>query len=432
MFRYLIILAVAVLLLSSMACSRNKQAAPKLSEPAQNEETHLTPTFEGIASQNNEFAFRIWNQVNRKGENLFLSPYSINTAMGMAYSGARGNTADEIAKAMAYPLAYDQMHEVFHESMEMLNSMQARREAEFNIANALFNADTNKERLVPGYQDILQKSFGSELYSLDFGKAKDTADFINTWVEKRTNSRIKDIVSEKQIQDSSDGLVLVNAIYFKSNWNSQFAEENTIMDRFYTTSAREANQQKAMPLMKQTGSFVYAELPGYQLLEMPYTEREIVMLFVIPKDIEAAAQELTAETWQLWMESLARPRKVEVILPKFRLETTLDKLVENFRELGMKDAFEPGSADFSGILKMDGGRDLYISNIVHKAFLEVLEKGTEAAAATQIGFAKTSIGQPESEVPVFRADQPFFCAIVHKPTNEILFIGKVVNPEIPE
>lgn len=430
MFRFLILLAVAVLLFSSMACSRNKKEAVVPIVPASNQVTVPAPLPEVAAPQNTEFSFRIWEQIDTPGANLFLSPYSINTAMGMAYSGARGNTADEIAKVMAYTLPPEHMHEVFYKSMEMLNSLQSRKEAEFNLANALFNAESNKDRLLQSYQEILQKSFSSELFSLDFGKAKDTAEFINIWVEKQTNSRIRDIVSESQIQNSNDGMVLVNAIYFKSNWNSQFQEENTVIERFYTTSARSPEQHKVMPMMKQTGSFGYAEVEDAKLLEMPYAEREIVMLFVIPKDIEASSRELSPKLWQHWMESISTPRKVEVEIPKFRLETTLDKLVDNFRELGIRDAFEAGSADFSGILKMDGGRDLYISDIVHKAFLEVVEKGTEAAAATQIGFAKTSIGQPVTDVPVFRADQPFFCAIVHKPTNEILFFGKVVNPDV--
>ncbi len=429
-YRILCIAASAVLLLGSAACSRNKKEALNEKAPSPRPVAEVVPSTESPISQNNTFTFRLWDQVEKKGENLLMSPFSINTAMGMAYTGARGATADEIAKVMAFPLDHDNMHEIFYKSLMQLNSIQDNKRAEFNIANALFNAEANKERLIPDYSDILEKSFGSELFSLDFNQAKESADFINQWVEKHTNSRIKDIVSERQIAQSNDGMVLVNAIYFKSNWLTQFQEANTSMDRFYTTSSRD--KHKVMAMMKQTGTFSYGEMPGYQLLEMPYAEPEVAMLFVLPKDIDEASKELNLDLWNKWMDSLSTPRKVEVSIPRFRIEHTLDNMVEDFRQMGIKEAFIGGSADFSGILKMEGKNDLYISDIVHKAFLEVVEKGTEAAAATQIGFAKTSFEPPTTDIPVFTADQPFFCAILHKPTGEILFFGKVVDPEIVE
>ncbi len=188
--------------------------------------------------------------------------------------------------------------------------------------------------MIPDYSDILEKSFGSELFSLDFNQAKESADFINQWVEKHTNNRIKDIVSERQIAQSNDGMVLVNAIYFKSNWLTQFQEANTSMDRFYTTSSRD--KHKVMAMMKQTGTFSYGEMPGYQLLEMPYAEPEVAMLFVLPKDIDEASKELNLDLWNKWMDSLSTPRKVEVTIPRFRIEHTLDNMVEDFRQMGSK------------------------------------------------------------------------------------------------
>jgi serpin B len=432
MFRYLSVIMILSLLLGGAACSRNKKEAPVLIEPKPNEASAAENTQAKDVSQNNQFAFEIYQELAGKGKNLFLSPYSINTAMAMAYTGARSNTAAEIAKVMGYDAKPDQVHESFYQSLEMLNAIRSRKRAEFNIANAMFNAEANKERTVPEYQEVLQKFFASDLYSLDFAKAGETADFINQWVEKKTNSRIKDIVSERQIADSNDGLVLVNTIYFKANWLQQFDEKNTVMERFYTSSSRDEKSAKVMPMMHQTESFPYAQLPECQLLEMPYADPEIAMLLAIPKDIKELSANMNPDMWQSWMQALSKPRKVEVIIPKFRLEESLDKLVDTFKALGISDAFSGGKADFSGILKPDGGQNIYISDIVHKSFIEVLEKGTEAAAATQIGFAKTSIGAPVTDVPVFRADQPFFCAIVHKPSGELLFMGNVVDPESAE
>ncbi len=215
----------------------------------------------------------------------------------------------------------------------------------------MFNAEANKDILIPEYTKTLQESFDSDLYSLDFNQAKETADFINQWVEKKTHERIKNIISERQIMDSSDGMVLVNSIYFKSDWMSRFEEFNTRKDTFYTSSERNEKQSKPMPMMKQTGTFGYGEAGDCKVLEMPFAESELAMIFVLPQDIEATCAALDNDVWQGWLKSLSRPREVEVIIPRFRLEHTLDKLVDTFRVLGIRDAFDGGSADFSGIMK---------------------------------------------------------------------------------
>ena len=432
MFRYLSIVLSLILLFAVSACSRNKQVEPKQVSTEQNVVADKVPAPAKIDRQHFEYPYSLWEQVNRKNESLFLSPLSIKAALGMAYTGSRGNTADEIAKVMGYDSKPDQEHLSFRKTISMLNEIQHRGNAKLNIANAMFNAKANEDILIPNYAKTLQESFGSELFSLDFNKAKDTADFINQWVEKKTENRIKDIISERQIADSNDGMVLVNSIYFKSDWMTQFESFNTRKGIFYTSSERDEKQSKPMPLMRQTGSFRYAETGNCQLLEMPFAESELVMLFVLPKDIEETSAALNEEMWTSWMKSLSRPRQVEVIIPRFRLEHTLDQLVDTFRTLGIADAFDAGKADFSGIMKTGGAQNLFISDIVHKAFLEVIEQGTEAAAATQVGFAKTSFTPPDPNIPVFKADQPFLCMIVHKPSNEALFMAKVINPDDAE
>lgn len=425
MIRHHKLMLILVVLLSMFACSKNKaeqapEAQPSSEEISVNMAKHL------------DFPFNLWKNLNVEGQNLFISPTSINLAMGMAYTGARGNTATEIAKVMGYTESPKEEHTKFHQSLQVLEEIKSRKNAEFNIANALFNPEGNKDLLVPEYSEVLHKSFYSELFSLDFSQAQKTADFINLWVEKQTNNRIKNIVSERQIADSNDGLILVNSIYFKSDWLQQFPAENTIQERFYTSSQKDPDHHIILPMMKQQGSFPYAQTNDCKIVELPYVEREISMIFVIPNDMEKISAELDYELAQSWIEQLGRPERVMVFIPRFRIEDTYDKLVGNFHKLGINDAFNAVSADFSGILNQNSGQRLFISDIVHKTFLEVTETGTEAAAATQIGFAKTSLESPQPDLHVFRADQPFFCMILHRPTNEILFLGKIVKPQKTE
>lgn len=437
MYRYLITLICMGLLMLTGACCKNKCGTPpQTTIPADRpadltaeipaEVDHSISSIE-LSEQTNAFAFNLLHEVDQAGENLFFSPYSINTALGMAYTGARGNTASEMAKVMGYAHSPAQQYYNFDQSLKMMESINRRNRAQVQIANGIFSADTNKGRLVPNYLNTLQKYFGSEIEYLDFSQAAKSADFINTWVQKQTQDRIKDIVSEKQIADSNDGLVLVNSIYFKSAWITPFLRQFTVDDTFYTSSQREESSSIKIPMMQQKAAYYYAEIPEGQIIELPFEDHELSMIFMLPKDIDAASQDLNAETWQSWMKHLSASQRVELIIPRFRLEQSLDKLPENFRAMGMRDAFNAGRADFTGILA-PGKDNLYISEIVHKAFLEVLEEGTEAAAATQVGFAKTSIEPPMPNMPVFRADKPFLCMIIHKQTKEILFMAKVVKP----
>lgn len=425
--KYMMLTFCLILLLAS-ACSANKKKAKPTGIQAM-ELNHAISATE-LAEQNNRYAFELWQEIDQKEQNLYLSPFSINTAMGMAYTGAKGNTAKEMAMTMGYQYSPQQQHLLFKESRDRLDTVQGRKLAQLHIANAMFSSDKNKSRTVPDFPKILQTSFLSDLHYLDFAKARETAGFINQWVEERTNKRIKDIVSERQIANSNDGLVLVNSIFFKSAWGAPFMRESTIEDKFFTTSQREEDKHIMLPLMQQTGTFLYADIAEGQLLELPYEDHELSMILMLPHDIDEVSASLDASTWQSWMKSLNDLRRVRVILPKFRLEQTLDKLPDTFKAMGMKDAFDEDNADFSGILKLQG-QNLFISDIVHKAFLEVTEEGTEAAAATQVGFSVTSAGPTPPQNPiVFRADKPFLCMIIHKEANEILFMGKVQKPAL--
>lgn len=421
MKRSFIIISILALMLFAAACSKNKVAETPKPEAPQHGASEKPQTPHVCK---NSFGFRLWEYENAPEQNLLYSPFSINTAMGMVYTGARGNTADEMAKVMGYKANPKEQHESFSKSIESIQDIGSRKVAELFTANGLFSADSNKAQMHQDYLNILQKSFDSEITYLDFGKARESAEYINQWVEKNTKERIRDIVSERQIASSGDGLVLVNSIYFKSPWRYQFNRKETREDKFYTSSSRK--DFITLPLMHIVENYLYGEAEAAQVLEMPFEESELSMVIVLPKEIDKL--EFDDKNWHQWMDSLGKPRKVEVFLPRFRLESTLDKLPETFRKMGMVDAFDAGKADLSGIMRL-GKENLYISDIVHKAFLEVLEEGTEAAAATQVGIAKMSYTPEQQPIPVFRVDKPFFLAILNKQSDEILFVAKVIKPE---
>lgn len=440
---YLLCLLMAMQL---MSCSKNKTdgttAAGKENAVTQggsqgSGDINKTPAgAQDFASkaeeQNNDFGFRLWSMIDQKGENTFFSPYSINTALAMVYNGSDANTAKEIARVMAYDFGVDQAHPSLTRMHKRLNAREKTELAEIKVVNGLFAAEKNKDRLIPSYLDLLSKEYLAELYSLDFDRPAQAADFINKWVEKSTHDRIKDMVDEDQIRSSNDGLVLANAIYFKAGWLHQFSRKTTHEDIFFTSSSRRREETTRIDMMEIKADFPYAKLPGYQLLEMPYADPDFSMLFILPDEIEDIAKKLDTKTLEEWQKALGEPEQVQVFIPRFKMEESLDKLVEVFQKMGMKDAFDSDRADFSGIMKYDRSTNLYIQDIAHKAFLQIQEEGTEAAAATTVIMATKTMAPAEGRIPVFRADQPFLCLILHKPDNTILFAGKVVKPEAAE
>lgn len=374
--------------------------------------------------QNNAFCFKLWRELDQKNENLFVSPYSINTALAMVYSGAKNETAREIAEVMGYSLPMDEQHLFFAKYQADLNSIADKKQAELKVANALFAHEDNADQLIPAYIKVLKDSFNSEMHTLDFENEAQSATFINRWVERRTNSRIKNMVSKEDIAYNKGGIILVNAIYFKGNWLHKFPLRNTHVMKFYQDSKCSPSSAKDFEMMNVTSSFSYAELPGYQILEMPYEEEDLAMIFVLPDEIKDIAKDLNSQTWQDWMAAL-KPQEVVAYIPRFKLELSIS-LVDHFKKLGMQDAFDPNKADFSGIMKVDY---LYIQKIYHKAFLEIKEEGSEAAAATMVSmFAPSSISPKRPQPVIFMANKPFLCMIIHKPDNNILFMGKVVKP----
>lgn len=267
--------------------------------------------------------------------------------------------------------------------------------------------------------EITKKYYDAGFKEVDYiNKTEQARQKINKWVEAKTNHKIVDLIKQK-ILNSLTRLVLTNAIYFKGRWGSQFKSKYTKEAPFQVSNEEKPN----LPLMYQLGKFKYAETDQLQILELPYSGGEIVMDILLPKpesDLASLESNLQSADFQAWLDKMSL-KKVDVFLPRFKLEREL--LLGNYlQSLGMKDAFDENAADFSGMSKTF----LYITHVIHKAFMEVNEEGTEAAAAT--GVVMDTKSANFNKPLIFRADHPFVFVIRDLKSNSILFMGRMVDP----
>ncbi|NLK49501.1 MAG: serpin family protein [Candidatus Cloacimonetes bacterium] len=378
-----------------------------------------------FAGYNSEPAFRLYNMADGEGQNLFFSPHSISTALSMAYGGARGNTSVEMKKALSFLMEDDIHHLAFANLNATLNEIGKRGKASLSVANGLFQSKTYEDLLLPEYRKLLQQSYGSDIESLDFSDHMGTAGYINKWVLDRTNNRIKDLVSPEHIKTSNDGMVLVNAIFFKGDWLRKFNPKSTYETPFYLTPDR--SEEKPVKMMYAKDSFGYLETPNCQVLNLPYAEKDLAMLVILPDENSKTPPTIDETSFKNWLDKI-RTQEVKVHIPRFKMDLMFPDLSTKLKEMGMVSAFSAAAADFSGIRDPRGGAGLFIKDVIHKAFVEVNEEGTEAAAATAIVMETMSMPPMEIVIPTFKADHPFTYIIYHKPTRSILFMGKLADP----
>ena len=352
----------------------------------------------------NELAFDLYTTLSVENEgNLFFSPYSISSALAMTYGGARGETAEQMDQVLHLG-GQDATHPAFSYLRKKLNNIQEEEHVQLSIANALW--PQKDYAFLPGSVALMRKFYGSEIHPVDYRTdAEGARRKINNWVEGQTNDRIQNLIPEGML-DPMTRLVLANAIYFKGDWASQFKKENTSPSPFTIPDGSKVD----VPMMSQTGDFKLARTDRLQALELPYEGRDLSMLILLPDPGEALALQWPADLEFTEME-------VMVQLPKFKIDSSF-RLGNTLAALGMPLAFSP-QADFSG---MDGSKELSIGFVIHKAFVEVNEEGTEAAAATAVGMRFS--GMP----PQFIADRPFLFLIRENTTGTILFIGRVTDP----
>ena len=377
-----------------------------------------------VVDANNQFALDLYASLrsdpSAQGRNLFFSPFSISSALALTYEGARGSTADEIRSVFHFPADDTRRREGFFTLAAAMNRPDAN--ATLRTANALWAEQTYP--FLPAYLQIAREYYRANVTNLNFITAQeDSRISINRWVEEQTEEKIRDLLPPGVI-DPLTRLVITNAIYFHGTWQKQFDPANTVEADFKTSPT-----PTRIPMMEQTSEeaiFPYAETDALQVLELPYAHgegRELSMLILLPRSGSLTVVEgsLTPQTLSTLRKNLTSQR-VNVYLPKFRLETKYD-LSATLAALGMPTAFTP-EADLSG---MDGTRNLSITAVVHQAYVDVNEEGTEAAAATAVVVGLTSIR--EETIPEFRADHPFLFLILEKESGAILFMGRVMNPK---
>ena len=417
------------ILLAIVLSSCGTQLPVSQSGMAQSSLQRITsPNVPGSDSQtlvdgNNAFAMDIYKALRSTNGNLILSPFSISLALGMTYAGARGETEAQMADALHFDLPQEDLHPAFN---ALDQELAARGEAgpdevepfQLNIANSIWAEQSYP--FLQEFLDLIASNYGAGIHLADFINQFDSVrKEINDWVYNQTQEKIKDLLPQGTL-DTDTRMVLVNAIYFKADWLDQFSADDTIDSPFHLLDGTDVT----VSMMNQETFAPYHAGDGFQVVELPYAGDNVVMDIIVPHDgsfemIESSLDsDLLAET----LNGL-QPTSVKLSIPKFTFESEFN-LSDTLKSMGMTDAFDPNSANFTG---MTDRNDLYISDVVHKAFVAVNEKGTEAAAATAVIVRATSA--PLFDVTL-TIDRPFIFIIRDKPGGQILFIGRVLDPSL--
>lgn len=372
-------------------------------------QTAIQSSQEQLVSAINQHSLELTQHLYKPGANLFCSPYSLSAALAMTYAGAKGFTASEMEKVMHYPKT------LTHEGFWMMTKRMAEINANGKVKLAVANALWNRLKLHPDYLAITKKYYNAEVYPLTSEQP------INNWASKNTNGKIPKVLEPGDITPLVK-LVLTNAIYFKGDWMKTFDKENTQEAQFYQSD----KSISSCSLMYAKDDFKYGQFDGFQAIEIPYSGDDLSMVVLLPKresSLKLMLQSLNMKDLDTQLRAL-KNQKVELWLPKFKLETSYE-LKDVLMQMGMNAPFK--NADFS---KMTIDKTpLEISRIIQKAFVEVNEKGTEAAAVTVVMMAtESSIHRHEDLIPQFRADHPFLFLIRDKQTGAILFTGGVEKP----
>lgn len=370
-----------------------------------------------LVESNNKFGFNVFKEISKdeKDKNVFISPLSISMALTMTYNGARDNTKAEMSKVLEYEGIDD---DKINHGYKALNSYLENidKNIELNVGNSIWvkeGKDINKE-----FININKNTFGAKVDNLDFSKAS-SVDKINSWIEKSTNKMIKDMLKGPI---SSDVIMyLINAIYFKGDWQDPFDKNSNVTDEF-TNSKGEKSKVDFMRKFANSDKIFYGEKEDFKTIKMPYDSGKVSMYAVLPKeglDIDSFINTLDIDKWNSIKKSIGKEKEaVNVSFPKFQIKYGTKELKEPLMDLGMKDAFSR-IANFDGISEYTR-----ISSVLHQAKIEVNEKGSEAAAATIVEMMETTmliIEDPKE----FIANRPFMFIMEDEESGTILFMGKL-------
>jgi len=367
------------------------------------------------------FSFNLYSNLIKAEpqKNYSFSPVSLNLAMGMAYAGAEGKTADDISNVMGFYRDKQYFLLSISEYMDFLDKIAQDSLVEFRLANKIYLEQTYN--ILPSYQAMIEKYFDGAFKLADFiNNAQKEAKNINSWVEKITNNKIKNLIPEGTLSPST-AMVLVNAIYINSDWKYQFKKEKTQKKNFFLSEKEKLETDFMIQKIKK---IKYAEINSYKAIEMEYVNSDLSLLFILPDESNIdniSDVVLNGEQYKQICNSL-NYEEVHIEIPKFKIESSFN-LSQMLKKMGMSSAFS--NADFSGISK---NNNLQISQVLQKVFFEVDEKGTEAAAATAMIVHTTALIQNPDPTYEFIANRPFFYVLKENKYNTPLFIGQFVKP----
>jgi serpin B len=376
----------------------------------------LTSLEKALVEADVAFGLNLFQEIvqSEPDKNVFISPLSVAMALGMTLNGAAGTTEEAMRRTLEFgDMIQDDINASFQSLMALLMSLDP--EVRFDIANSIwYRLEFHVEQ---DFIDVNRTYFDAEVRELDFS-LPEAPGIINAWVDDKTQGKIEEII------DQIDPLVvmfLINAIYFKGTWTYEFDEELTQDDLFTTAEG----SQVSCRMMKQESEFMYFETEDFQAVDLPYGDGKFSMTILLPKSgvhVDALVDRLTPEKWTSWTGSFSKTEGI-VQLPKFRIEYE-KSLVDVLTAMGMGVAFNAGQADFSRINSIE---QLFISEVLHKTFVDVDEKGTEAAAVTVVVVELTGVGGSGF---VMRVDRPFVFVIRERQSNALCFMGKIVEPTI--
>jgi serpin B len=402
---------------------------------------HAATNFDLAAEATNDLGVELYGQLASGDQNLCISPYSIDSALAVTFAGADGETRTEMARVLHFPSDASKVAPSFSSLQRSLEEMSAKtaelvkKSKEFggpsepitlNIANCLFAQKDYDFR--QNFLSLVKQNYGAAFEALDFVADPAAAtQHINKWVADQTRDKIRDLIPADALNKLTR-LVLANALYLKAPWADAFSEKTTQPEPFHVRAGAPVD----VPTMRKTARFGYARREGFTAVSLPYAGDDLHFLVLLPDDVNGLR---TLET-KLTADVLAQCTKLEaqdvdVHLPKFKLEPPTIALAEKLQALGMKSAFDipQGSADFDKMAPRKPNDYLYISNVFHKTFIAVDEKGTEAAAATAVVMMRaTAIARPKPPPIEVKVDRPFVYAIQHVPSGVCLFLGRVTDP----
>ncbi|MCF8359538.1 MAG: serpin family protein [Prolixibacteraceae bacterium] len=406
-----VFITVLIILLAMFSCDKG--------DDDQSEKIDITLKSQKIVEADNEFGVDIFKRIfeNEEQTNFMISPLSISMALSMAYNGAETETKTEMAEALGIDdFSREEINETYRSLIDALTTVDPKVAME--IANSIWYSD--RYHVEQSFLDVNSTHYDAEVNEADFSDPG-TVDDINRWVSDKTHEKIPEIIDEISPEMV---LFLINAIYFNGTWTKEFNPESTQELSF------EVSESNYVPvdMMGREDTLDYFSNDVFSAIRLPYGDGNFSMMVLLPnrdKSVRDVTNMLSPKNWKSWLDDFSETKNVDIRLPKFKIEyeKTLNEIL---MDMGMKLAFTT-NADFSSI---NPARDLFISFVKHKTFVEVDEEGTEAAAVTIIGFETTSAGPSGPQKIYFHCDRPFLFAITEKDTGAILFMGKVGNPAI--